>query len=714
MKRAVVVLAVLSFARAHAQDAPAPSVTLPPAASTPSPDTAAEPSTPNAADAPETPASNAAPTPSDDDLNLEDIQQQTAKAALNTQTSVASSTTQRLRDSPGIVTVITRDEIVRLAPRDLIDLLHLVPGFSFGTDVQGGVGPIFRGIWGQEGKVLVLWDGFEINETMYLTAPIENHFPVAAIERVEVVRGPGSSLYGGFAELAVINIVSRNAAAQGVEGTVTYGQMWQGFGRANGELVYGQRLSGGLVDGLQLWANVFGGEAARSDKVYRDGYGSKSYRANWDNARESPTWLTAGASWRGLTVKLLVDLFRESERDHFDAALDAPINNSFYAAHVDVSYVLRLADIVEIVPRLNLKRQMPWFSGGTFLEYKEFEFTYYKTADRLRLQVPSRWYIYDGIVLTVGLDAYADLANAVLPASGKYIGLNTPFANGKASIAYYNAAAFAELSLNSEIVNVTAGARVEYHSAAGFSFVPRLALTKSFDRLWVKALLSGAFKPPGVENITLNPDIKPENATVYEGQLGYDVTETISVSASAFRIEVQRPIVYSFNSTKNVQEYANFSRTGSQGVELELKMLEAWGGLNASYSFVTNGGLNEVPLYDSGQDVLRAVPAHKLALSARFNATSHLSVAPTLVLISERYGWLGAANGKVEREPPAVLAGVAGVYRDVFFDGLDATLAVHNIFDTEYRYLQPYDGGHAPLPAGGRELLVRVAYRFGL
>ncbi len=82
--------------------------------------------------------------------------------------------------------------------------------------------------------------------------------------------------------------------------------------------------------------------------------------------------------------------------------------------------------------------------------------------------------------------------------------------------------------------------------------------------------------------------------------------------------------------------------------------------------------------------------------------------------MSERRGWLGGANNVTEKEPPAILASVSVFYRDLVLDGLDATIAVHNVLDTHYRYIQPYDGGHAPLPAPGREVFARLSYRFGL
>jgi outer membrane receptor for ferrienterochelin and colicin len=138
-----------------------------------------------------------------EDLSLEEL--------LNIEVRVASGSKSHgltTRESPSIVTLVTEEEIRKSGARDLIDVLRLVPGFEFGMDVQGAVGVGIRGNWGFEGKVLFLLDGQEMNDNSYGTLVLGNHFSVQQIKRVEIIRGPGSALYGGFAELSVINVIT--------------------------------------------------------------------------------------------------------------------------------------------------------------------------------------------------------------------------------------------------------------------------------------------------------------------------------------------------------------------------------------------------------------------------------------------------------------------------------------------------------------------------
>src|SRR5689334_11230220 len=125
------------------------------------------------------------------------------------------------RETPGILSIITAEEIQNSGARDLTDVLRLVPGFDVLQDLQFVMGIGLRGSWANEGKVLVLMDGQPFNELLYQTVAIGNRFPVDAIERIEIIRGPGSAIYGGSAEYGVINIITK--AAESLNGVAVYG-----------------------------------------------------------------------------------------------------------------------------------------------------------------------------------------------------------------------------------------------------------------------------------------------------------------------------------------------------------------------------------------------------------------------------------------------------------------------------------------------------------
>jgi outer membrane receptor for ferrienterochelin and colicin len=139
----------------------------------------------------------------------QDISELSLEGLLNTATSLATAKPLTYRENPAVISIITEEEIQKSGARDLIDLLRQVPGFEFGSDVWGTIGPGFRGLWAYEGKMLVLLDGHPLVERLYTSVPLGNRVSLDQIRRIEILRGPGSAMYGREAELAVINIITR-------------------------------------------------------------------------------------------------------------------------------------------------------------------------------------------------------------------------------------------------------------------------------------------------------------------------------------------------------------------------------------------------------------------------------------------------------------------------------------------------------------------------
>jgi outer membrane receptor for ferrienterochelin and colicin len=133
-------------------------------------------------------------------------------------TSTASKFEQEVTRAPASVTVITGDEIRRHGYRTLADVLNNVRGLYTSYDRNysyvGARGFARPGDYNT--RVLLLIDGHRLNEPTYNMAAIGTDFPidVSLIDRVEVIRGPGSSLYGTSAFLGVIRPPLFVAAAQ--------------------------------------------------------------------------------------------------------------------------------------------------------------------------------------------------------------------------------------------------------------------------------------------------------------------------------------------------------------------------------------------------------------------------------------------------------------------------------------------------------------------
>lgn len=166
-------------------------------------------------------------------------------------------TAQTADASLAAVTVIDRAQIERLQPRSLQDLLTGVPGVSFSN--SGGIGQVttlsLRGT--EPDHVLVLVDGVKVGSaTTGMTA--FQDLPVEQIERIEIVRGPRSSLYGSEAIGGVVQIFTR-----------------KGSGPARPSVALGVGSRGGY----QAAAGVSGGSDTSWFNLNGSGFGSSGFNA---------------------------------------------------------------------------------------------------------------------------------------------------------------------------------------------------------------------------------------------------------------------------------------------------------------------------------------------------------------------------------------------------------------------------------------------------
>ena len=157
---------------------------------------------------------------------------------------------QRVTEAPSSVTIVTAEDIRTFGWRTLAEALSSVRGF-YVTDDRNYTYVGVRGFGrpsDYNNRVLVLVNGHRYNDNVYDQALIGQEFPIdlSLVERIEVIRGPGSALYGTSAFFAVINVVLRpGGAVGGSESTIEAGS----FDTYRFRSSYGRRSASG-VDSL--------------------------------------------------------------------------------------------------------------------------------------------------------------------------------------------------------------------------------------------------------------------------------------------------------------------------------------------------------------------------------------------------------------------------------------------------------------------------------
>ena len=130
--------------------------------------------------------------------------------------SIATGTSKRIDKAPAVTTLITAEDIARSGASHLDEVLEMVPGLHVAPSTISRLDSVYsiRGIQtGFNPQVLVLLNGTEFKNSFSGGLPYTFRFPANLIERIEVIRGPGTAVYGADAYSGVINIVTKNLSS---------------------------------------------------------------------------------------------------------------------------------------------------------------------------------------------------------------------------------------------------------------------------------------------------------------------------------------------------------------------------------------------------------------------------------------------------------------------------------------------------------------------
>jgi len=164
-----------------------------------------------------------------------DIFDLSIKELMEVRISLATKTEETVSTVPSSITVFERSDIHSLGVKNAYDVMNFVPGFQMTRGDWVGAVPKehARGVYLDNGYILVMINGERLNEVSFGKASVYTpHIPIEIIERIEVIRGPGSALYGSNAFLGVLNIITRSTDKQltvslGEKGYQHFASSWQ-------------------------------------------------------------------------------------------------------------------------------------------------------------------------------------------------------------------------------------------------------------------------------------------------------------------------------------------------------------------------------------------------------------------------------------------------------------------------------------------------------
>jgi len=598
----------------------------------------------------------------------------------NIQVTIATTDSVSIMEAPSVVTVISREEIRSQNPRHLSDLLNLVPGFNI--VIEGLHAPLIqlRGTGNRQDHILLMIDGHRLNSQLFggITYII-NDIPVEIIDHIEIIRGPGSAVYGSNAFEAVINIVTVSEQAE--YGNTIYGKFGTQDTKNLGVVYKGRNAAYDLV----LAASGLESHGPRYDYVDRSAFaGQTSFPQQITNLYvnfQSDHW--------GLKT-----LYNEEETGPFIGLaryLNQETVRQYTTMFAEGSYRRCLGEKGSLKARFyfdSFDYDCDWMLIPPRL-YQPDGFVQLATATDSRLggEAVLKTIAWDRHRIMVGASYdHIELDNSTL-AQTDSIGLSTTVADvpggwiDEDKNYHYSFYAQDHVALLEEL-KLTAGLRYDNYDKYGDSLNPRVGLTGHLhNSSYVKLLYGSAFRAPTYYEsntrmeggLVPNSDIRPEKLQTLEAEYFLN-KDRLTARTNAYYTHIKDlmgTVAVPGGYTKT-----NLYSLDSYGVEGELKY--SW---RRNRSFALSGFWNYSD-DDNGHRILR-IPNYGAALVLDGNWNDSFDTNLQLKYVGKMkkdplYDHTGLLVREFDPIPESFTVNLAVSYRvgDLTFKG-----SIHNIFD---------------------------------
>lgn len=656
--------------------------------------------------------------------------------------SIATGSRQAISRAPAVATVITASDIEAMGAADLEQVLEAVPGLH--VSVSGaGYNPIYaiRGIFSEfNPQVLLLVNGVPMTNTFLGNrGQAWSSMPVRNISRIEVVRGPGSALYGADAFSGVINVITKTSEdIRGLEtgarvGSFDSGEAWIQWGGKWLGLDTALSFEYGTTEGQKRQVNadaqtaldlLFGTNASLAPgpvNTRRESIearidlskGDWRFRAGYQGR---PNGGTAAGGAQAL------DPQGKGESARFNA--DLTYQNPLFAKDWDVTAQISYLDLATrsdlvLFPPGAFNTIFPGaFPEGVIGNPDVYErharahvSAFYTGFDQHRIRIGAGVHRADLYKIRETKN-YTILPGGLIAPLGGLVDVTdtTPFIRP-----HKRDVSFVFLQDEWNFLpdwNLTAGVRYDKYSDFGSTVNPRLALVWQADyNLTAKLLAGRAFRPPSfAEQFNINnpialgnPRLEPETITTYELAFNYQPTGTLQTNLSLFRYKMADILRFVADPAPATTRTAQNS--GSQtgyGLEWEVKW-DITKKLRLSGNYAFQRSTDEL----TGQDAGNA-PHHHIYARADWKFHPQWTLDTQINWIADRARVAGDPRPPIDDYTTVdfVLRGKK-LWKD-----WDASLILRNAFDVDAREPSPAPGlipNDLPLP--GRAWYLQFQHR---
>jgi iron complex outermembrane receptor protein len=617
----------------------------------------------------------------------------------------ASKLEQKETEAPASVTIVTADEIKKYGDRTLADVLRSVPGFNVAYDRDYAfLGTRGLSLGDFNDRVLLLVDGHRVNNNYNDGAAIGTDFilDVDLIDHVEVIRGPGSVLYGNNAFFGVINVVTRKGQQlNGVEASTEYGS----FDSYKVRVSFGKLFTNGvqmLVSGTYYDS---GGQSSLYYPAFDQRFNPGNYLASNNGVAQDMDGDSFGSLFGSLGYGdfTLEGAFNHREKVNPTAQFSTTFNDPDLRTvdergYTSLKYAHSFPEVVDVTAQIYYDRYVHeiGYPGYAPTLLKENDLGEWWGAE---LQLNKR--LWDRHVITVGAEYRDDFRQ-----DSRSSDQTTTYSDVHTDRQSYGVYVQGDFEVRTNL-HLIGGIRYDQYGDFDPAFDPRVAaIYHPWEKSTFKAIYGTAFRAPSFYEVTLagpGQVLSPEKITGYELVYEQGIGRHLRSSVSGFYNQMDDLLVFSNGS------FTNFN-ADTKGVELALEGFWSSGVRGrASYSFqdTRNSSVGwDVP--DSPNHLVKlnlSVPLvrDRVFAGVEFQYTSdrHSLYSPSgkpITLQGEEAGGFGVVN--------------LTLFSQKLIKNLEFSASVYNLLDR--RYTDPASSFHTMdlIQQDGRSFRLKLTYRF--
>lgn len=664
------------------------------------------------------------------DERLEHFLSLSLEELVNLETTIATNTKSTISEAPGVVTVITSEDIKATGATNLVDVLEGVPGihvrasqFAFRPLVQ------FRGA--NANQTLLMVNGNPVKDLMWGFGIFWKGLPASVIERVDIIRGPGSAMFGADASAGVINVITKTAGnIESTEAGVRVGSFdtktaWMQYGGDWDGYQLGLTAEVSTTDGHDPYIEADGQTSQDQRYATNVSYAPGNAQYGWRN--EDIRFSVAKENWQlladymrhsnlgaGLTGAGVLDPVTRASDSRFN--LDMIYDNESFRKNWGLNAKLSYQHL-DYTSGNGFQELPPGYTDATGV-YPDGVINQMRSAERrlnaetsgfytgfkkheLRLGAGYTWQDLYDVEQFINSGTGAD--GNPLPAGGPIVDISdTPYAFAPEKTRTIGYLFLQDVWRISDVLELTAGARYDYYSDFGGTLNPRLALVwKTSDKLTTKLMYGQAFRAPSYQELYSNTsfaqpnaDLDPETSETVDLAFAYVATRELHLNLNLFYF-AQSDLIRAVGSPRQFQ---NVGDNTIHGIEVEAQW-QALKTLRVSGNFTTRRHDND--LYRSMDE-----PEQEAYLRADWGFMTKGNW-------DLQVNWIGERERAVNDSRPPVddyfLTDTTVRYATA--DSWELAASIRNLFDVDAR---EFTGLSVPndLPLPERNFYAEIRYKF--